>query len=122
MSRDTELRDGEGKVWSLDNLCTQHWLDGQPTGAEKAAGWLNEKAVTLFREGKDAEAIAMKKLAKEMLDGVLPGLKKESEKHKTAFPEVIREGDVNAQEKLVAAAVKVDRVLLEAAKKPPEPT
>jgi len=86
MSRDTLLRSDDGTVWSLDNLSTQHWLEGKVAGAEEAIGGLYDHAVELFANRKDTEAFAMRKLADELRDSLLPRLRSASKQHETDFP------------------------------------
>ncbi len=86
MSRDAELRDDEGHVWSFNNLTMGHWLEGHAPGAEAAGAFLNEHAVALFRAGKDAEAAMVRDLAKKMLADVVPKLKAKAAEHERDFP------------------------------------
>jgi hypothetical protein len=86
VSQDTELRDAEGNKWSLDNLCTQHWLEGHAPGAEAAGAYLNDVAVMLFREGKDAEAVVIRELAKKMIAVLVPKLKAKAAEHRVDYP------------------------------------
>jgi UPF0288 family protein (methanogenesis marker protein 3) len=86
VSQDTVLRDDEGSTWSLDNLCTQHFLEGQAPGAEAAGAYLNEVAVELFRNGKDAEAVVIRELAKKMIAVLVPKLKAKAAEHRVDYP------------------------------------
>lgn len=87
MSSDTILKDEQGVRHSYDNIKTQGWLNGQPIGAQAAVNYLREKAVGLFRNGKYDEAIAMQKLATEVLEKVVPGLEDAAKIHEITYPE-----------------------------------
>lgn len=86
MSKDVELKDTDGNAWSLENLSTQRWLEGQAPGAEAVIAWLNERAVTLFREGQDEAAVFLRDLVPEARREVLSRLKLAAEKHAQDFP------------------------------------
>ncbi len=90
MSRDLILHSDESEErYSYDNICTQHWLEGHAPGLEAGAAWLREKAVELFREGKDSEATAMRRLAEQMLKALKPEMEARAERHGKEHPEVV---------------------------------
>ena len=89
MSSDTILRDPEGREYSLDNLSTQRWLDGHEPGLDLAAGWLREKAVGLFRQGRDEEATRLRKMADEMQAEISASLRARCADHQREYPIVL---------------------------------
>jgi len=87
MSRDVELRDPEdGAVWSLDNLSTQSWLDGQSVGAEAVVMWLKERATLLFAKEQDERAKWLRDLANEAKAEIVPRLKENALRHEREHP------------------------------------
>lgn len=93
MSRDTILTDGTGVRYSYDNLKTQGWLDGHVSGLMAAAEFLRERAVTLFRDGKDDEATRLRRLAEEMVKGLRPQMEERSREHARNHPIIIEDED-----------------------------
>lgn len=107
MSSDTILTDAEGIRYSYDNLRTQGWLDGHACGLEAAAEFLQERAVKLFRAGKDAEATHLRRLAEEMVKELRPRMEKRAEEHAKDNPTVlVEEGDRGDAQKLKFGALK----------------
>lgn len=90
MSCDLEMRDESGNIWSYDNIRTQSWLEGQRVGAEAFAGALTERAVELFRVGKDDEARKLRTMAAELLVTLKANMNKAADEHKKAFPEMVK--------------------------------
>ena len=86
MSSDTILRDSEGREYSFDNLSTQRWLDGHESGLDLAAGWLRERAVGYFRQGKDEEATRLRKMADEMQAEISASLRLRCATHQREYP------------------------------------
>jgi len=86
MSRDTILKDKDGNRYSYDNLSTQKWLDGHRPGALAVVAWLREKAVDLFRQGKDDAAVQLRKLAEDATKEVIPKLEAQASEHLVEFP------------------------------------
>jgi hypothetical protein len=94
MSSDTILvaeegqrHSGTGQRWSMDNLCSQKWLDGHVSGAKQVAHWLvHERATQLFRDGKDDEARIVRDLAKLVLANIVPELERAAQQHKLDHP------------------------------------
>lgn len=66
MSRDTFLKDEDGKVYSYDHMSTLNWLRGHTGGLDLCVGYLKKVAIELFMAGKDAEAVAIRKQAEQM--------------------------------------------------------
>lgn len=91
MSRDTIVTDDEGTKYSLDNARTQGWLDGHAIGLDVAADYLRERSVKLFREGKDDEAVRLRRLADEMVKELRPKMEERSSGHFKEFPVVIEQ-------------------------------
>ena len=91
MSRDTILTDEAGVRHSYDNLRTQGWLDGHASGLDAAAEFLRERAVKLFREGKDDEATRLRRLAEEMVKALRPQMERRSKEHAKNHPIVIED-------------------------------
>ena len=89
MSRDTILTDEADVRYSYSNLKTQGWLEGHVGGIEAAAEFLHERAVKLFREGKDAEATRLRCLAEDMVKALRPQLEARAKHHATDHPIVI---------------------------------
>lgn len=63
---DTILTDAADVRYSFDNIRMQGWLDGHAPGLSAAATWIKERAVVLFREGKDEAARDLRRLAEDM--------------------------------------------------------
>jgi hypothetical protein len=91
MSRDTILTDEAGVRHSYDNLRTQGWLDGHASGLDAAAEFLRERAVKLFRDGKDDEAVQLRRLAGEMVKELRPQMEERSKEHAKTHPIVIED-------------------------------
>ena len=89
MSRDYILTCDDGKRYSFDNLCSQKWLEGQPVGAEVVVGWLVERAVDLLRRGKTNDAAAMRRLADEAHEVVIPKLEEAVKQHRENHPALL---------------------------------
>jgi len=86
---DTILTD-EGDVrYSFENIRTQGWLNGHASGLDAAVGWLKERAVVLFREGKDEAATNLRKLADDMDRALRPTMEQRAKRHEREFPAVI---------------------------------
>jgi pyrroloquinoline quinone (PQQ) biosynthesis protein C len=86
MSRDTTLKATDGTCYSLDNLVINQRLTGKIAGINEAAAWLHERAVDLFRNGKDADATALRDLAKDMAKELGPKLQREAVQHAAEYP------------------------------------
>jgi hypothetical protein len=86
MSRDHVLVCDDNSLYSMDNLCTEKWLRGQVVGANEVIDWFLEYAVELFRKGKVAEATALRKLAVEAHDDVVPKLEARAADHERDYP------------------------------------
>jgi hypothetical protein len=91
MSRDVILTDEAGVRYSYENLRTQGWLDGHASGLESAADFLLDRAVKLFRDGKDDEAVRLRRLAEEMVKDLRPQMERNSEAHVQNHPIVIED-------------------------------
>jgi hypothetical protein len=91
MSRDTILTDEAGVRYSHDNLRTQGWLDGRASGLDAAAEFLRERAVQLFRDGKDDEATRLRRLAEEMVKELRPQMEERSKEHAENHPIVVED-------------------------------
>lgn len=92
MSRDAILTDEAGIRYSYDNLRTQGWLDGHASGLDAAAEFLRERAVRMFRDGKDEEATRLRRLAEEMVKELRPQMEERSKEHAKSYPIVIEDG------------------------------
>jgi len=90
MSRDTLLVDPQGVRYSYDNIKTQGWLDGHVGGTEDAANYLLQKAVTLFKQGRHEQAIAMQKLGEELIAVLKPLQEKKASEHRENFSEELK--------------------------------
>jgi len=86
---DTILTDEDGVRYSFDNIKTQGWLNGHASGLSAATDWLKERAVTLFRDGKDEAATNLRKLADDMQRALLPVMEQRAQRHEREFPYVI---------------------------------
>lgn len=86
MSRDRILTGDDGARYSLDNIRTQGWLNGHYGGLDDAVNWLREQAVALFRDGKDEQAVALRKLAERMGAALQPKMRLRAEEHERDFP------------------------------------
>ena len=91
MSRDTILTDEAGVRYSYDNLRTQGWLDGHASGLVAAVEFLRERAVKLFRDGKDDEATRLRRLSEEMVKNLRPQMEERSKEHAKNHPIVIED-------------------------------
>lgn len=89
MSRDTILTDEDSVKYSYDNIKTQGWLNGQPSGAEQLCEWLINKSVEMFKDGRIDDATKLRALALEAKSKVVPALKANAERHKKEHPEQI---------------------------------
>lgn len=89
MSRDTILTDDADVRYSYDNLRTQGWLTGHVSGLDAAAEFLREKAVALFRAGRDDEATRLRRLADEMVKELRPQMEQRAKQHAKEHPIII---------------------------------
>lgn len=89
MGRDTILKDDADVSYSYSNLKTQGWLEGQPCGLDAAASFLQERAVDLFRQKKDSEAMSLRSLAEEMVKKLKPDMQKRAELHAKECPIIL---------------------------------
>ncbi len=92
MSSDTILKAPDGTRYSLDNLCSQKWLEGQVTGAEAVAAWLLNESVERFRQRKDDEAHELRNLADRINKELVPKLTKAASDHETKYPHEFAKG------------------------------
>jgi hypothetical protein len=83
---DLTLTDNDGDHYSFDNIRTQGWLSGHVCGLDMAVEWLKERAVVLFREGKDETATNLRKLADDMRRALQPQLEERARRHEREFP------------------------------------
>jgi len=90
---DRIMTDEDGVRYSFENIKTQGWLDGHAGGLDDAVHWLKERAVDLFRAGKDEEATSMRRLAEDMDRKLRPGMEQQSKRHREEFPAVVGESD-----------------------------
>ncbi len=86
MSQDTILKDDDGNAWSFDNIKTQGWLDGRAACLDTVDSWLKNRAVELFKAGKDSEAVAMRTLAYDIVKALEPELRQAARNHERDFP------------------------------------
>lgn len=89
MSRDVILTDESDVRYSFSNIKTQGWLNGHTSGLDAAVSWLKERAVTLFREGKDEAATNLRKLADQMDRELRPDMEARAKRHEREFPAVV---------------------------------
>ncbi|HSX22848.1 MAG TPA: hypothetical protein VLE97_08765 [Gaiellaceae bacterium] len=89
MSRDVILTDESDVRYSFSNIKTQGWLNGHTSGLDAAVGWLKERAVKLFRDGKDDAATNLRKLADQMDRELRPDMEARAKRHEKEFPAVI---------------------------------
>lgn len=88
---DTILTDEDGVRYSFDNIRTQGWLNGHASGLSAAVTWLKERAVTLFREGKDESATNLRKLADDMDRALRPLMEQKAKRHEHDFPSIVED-------------------------------
>lgn len=86
---DTILTDEADVRYSFNNIRTQGWLNGHASGLKAAVDWLKERAVVLFREGKDESATNLRKLADDMDRALRPVMEQNAKRHEREFPVVI---------------------------------
>ena len=86
---DTILVDESDVRYSFDNIRTQGWLRGHSSGLDAAVEWLKERAVVLFREGKDEPARDLRRLADDMARALRPAMEQRAERHAREFPAVV---------------------------------
>lgn len=86
MSRETFAKTDDGVIYSIDNLSTQKWLEGQPVGLDACVNWINEKAAQLFIQRQTSESLAMQSLADELKETLRPALEERAKTHKVEFP------------------------------------
>lgn len=90
MSRETVLTASDGVTkYSFDNIKTQGWLNGHRCGLDAASSYLKELAVQLFKDGKDSEAIAMRKLADSIVTKLGPEMDARAKRHAEEYPMII---------------------------------
>lgn len=90
---DDVMKDRDGNSYSYDNIRTQGWLDGHLPGLNLAVGWLKRQAIKLFEQGKDEEAIGMRKLADQMLADIAPDLQSRCNDHQKNHPDLLSAKD-----------------------------
>ena len=86
MSRDAILTSDDGTRYSYDALTTQSFLEGHAPGAQAAASWLVDRAILLFRAGRDDEARLLRETAAALLKEVIPKLEKQKADHARDYP------------------------------------
>jgi hypothetical protein len=86
---DTILTDLDGARYSFDKIRTQGYLNGHAAGLDAAVDWLKERAVTLFRDGKDEAATSLRKLADDMKRALRPVMEERAKRYEREFPYVI---------------------------------
>lgn len=89
MSKDSILRSENGTRYSMDNLSTSKWLNGQATGAEKAVVWLRQQAVEKFNAGKDADAVLLRSTADKMAKELVPALTGDARQFENDHPCIV---------------------------------
>lgn len=90
---DVIMTDEDGTRYSYENITTQGWLLGHTSGLDAAVEFLKERAVVLFRAGKDDEATRMRRLADEMKKELEPSMRARVERHEKEHPAVILDDD-----------------------------
>ena len=90
---DTILTDENGARYSFANIKTQGFLNGHTSGLDAAVDWLKERAVSLFRDGKDEAATSLRKLAEDMKHALRPAMEQRARRHEREFPYVIENDD-----------------------------
>lgn len=90
---DCIMTDEEGTRYSFENIKTQGWLDGHASGLDAAVGWVKERAVDLFRAGKDEAATSMRRLAEEMDRDLRSGMEQRARSHREEFPAIVGYAD-----------------------------
>jgi hypothetical protein len=93
MSQDTLLKDAEGNTYSFDNLATQKWLEGHAAGAEIVAGYILERASKSFSEGRDTEAITLRKLSETIRTTHVKKMTERAREHAEKYPYEIKDND-----------------------------
>jgi hypothetical protein len=83
---DLILKDDDGDRYSFENIRTQGWLEGHTSGLDAAVTWLKERAVTLFRHGKDADAKNLRLLAEDMDRALRTAMEANSKRHEREHP------------------------------------
>ena len=86
---DTILTDDADVRYSFDNIRTQGWLNGHAAGLSSAVEWLKERAVVLFREGKDESARDLRRLADDMDRALRTVMEQRAKRHEREFPAVL---------------------------------
>lgn len=89
MSRDKILTDEKGARYSYDNIRTQGWLNGHASGLDQVLDFLHERAVKLFRERKDNEAIAMRALADDLHRELRAKMTERADQHEREHPALL---------------------------------
>jgi hypothetical protein len=87
--RETILTDDEGTRYCYENIKTQGWLAGHTSGLDAAVNFLKDRAVELFKAGKDSEATQLRKLADEMQCKLEPNMKARARRHEDEFPAIV---------------------------------
>jgi hypothetical protein len=89
--KDLTLKDDAGNHYSYDNIRGASYAWGKSAGAEETAVFLIEKAVNLFRSGKDAEAIHLRDVALEIRTTFVEKLRQQAGAHEKQYPESLTE-------------------------------
>ena len=90
MSSDLILKDHLGNEYSLENIRTLNWIDGQGEGVNNLIGRLRTQSGEAYAAGQDDRARWLRGLAEELLKDVLDPLLKEHFRQKTDHPEIIK--------------------------------
>lgn len=91
MSSDLILRDDADVRYSYDRIQTRGYFTGHIQGLAQAAGWLRERAIELFTQGKDKEATDLRKMAEAMVAKLEPEMRRRSKEYEENYPEILDE-------------------------------
>lgn len=86
---DTILTDDADVRYSYDRIQTQGYLSGHVVGLDAAARWLRDRAVVLFRHGRDDLAKQLRDLADQMVHDLRPDMEAAAQQYEHDFPAVI---------------------------------
>jgi hypothetical protein len=87
------LDESSGIRYSYDNIKTQGYLEGHEAGLDQVVSWLQDRAVALFRDEKDDQAVALRRLAKDLDRELRPVMREHATRHERDFPDAVQDED-----------------------------
>jgi hypothetical protein len=91
MSRDLILKGDDGKTYSYSAIRGQSYLEGHEPGVRMACKMIVDEALKKFTLAKDDEAKALRRLAEDIANKLVPELEERVKRHKVESPEEVTE-------------------------------